>query len=134
MKKNIDEYYLHLEGKDIESLYDDVYHIVKNEEPNLNVEQIKNSISSRDDLGDGLVNDSSLIIHVINKKVNNNCVIYCYLKNKVFWQSEFSELKANLSRVMLIIINPDLKGGQADNIDNFFNGKKLNSVELLVMR
>ncbi|WP_195701490.1 hypothetical protein [Companilactobacillus futsaii] len=102
MKKNIDEYYLHLEGKDIESLYDDVYHIVKNEEPNLNVEQIKNSISSRDDLGDGLVNDSSLIIHVINKKVNNNCVIYCYLKNKVFWQSEFSELKANLSRVMLI--------------------------------
>lgn len=134
MKRNIDEYYFSLKSNNIKSFYEDICCVVKNKEPNLTISQIKESISNRENLGDGLVDDTSLIIHVINDNVESNCVIYCYLKNELLWESNISKLKANLSKVMLIIINPNLKNGQAVNISNFFNGKKLKDVKLLVMR
>lgn len=129
----IDEQVCFFNSNNIDSFYEKVSQIVNYLEPSLETDEIGEIINTRDKLGDGLVNTNSLIIHVISKKVVNNTAVYCYLRSSILWQSKITNLSANIRRVVILIVNPNLKNGRLLNLENFINNKELNDMKRLVM-
>lgn len=134
MKKPISETYSVLNNDGIDAFYNDIFTIVNYLEPSLSTDDIQKLIQSRDKLGDGLVSDDSLIIHVISEKVRKNQAVYCYLNKPVLWKSSFDNISAQIKKAMIIVISPTLKNGEAVHLEDFFNNKGIVNVKRLVMR
>jgi len=134
MKNFISEETKTLDCFDSKSFYNDVCKIVNYLEPSISEKESLNIIRSRDELGDGLVNDDSLIIHVISKKVRKNQAVYCYLNRPVNWQSSITDISAKIDKAVVLLVTPDLKEGELLNLENFIENKGIDQVENLVMR
>lgn len=134
MKNRIIEKVKYLDCTNIQYFYDDVCKIVNYIEPSFDNGEIMHLIKSRDQEGDGLVSDDSLIIHVISKKVKKNQAIYCYLRKTVSWHSSVTDLSARLNKAVILMVAPDLKNGELINLEDFIEDKRIDRVENLVMR
>ncbi|KRO00834.1 hypothetical protein [Companilactobacillus kimchiensis] len=133
MKSIVNERFCTLNANNITSLNKEVYKIVNFIEPTLKSDEIQRLIDKRNQLGDGLVNDDSLIIHVISKKVLDNIAIYGYLRKTIYWNSEFTNISVNLKKIVILVVNPNLKKGELINLEAFINNEKINNVKKLVM-
>jgi len=134
MKKFIEEETKTINGSDTKSFYNDVCRIVNYLEPSIGEEESLEIIKSRDKLGDGLVSDDSLIIHIISKKVKKNQAVYCYLTSPVEWRSSITNMSAKINKAVILLVAPDLKDGELLNLENFIENKRMDQVENLVMR
>lgn len=130
----IDEKKYLLNSIDINGFYDDVCRIVNYLEPSLSKNDTLTLIKNRDTLGDGLVSNDSLIIHVISKEITVDQAVYCSLGSPILWHSSVTNNSAELTKAVILMVTPDLKDGELLNLENFIENKRIDQVENLVMR
>ncbi len=123
-----------LDCKNINEFYSDVVHLVNKVEPSLNKDEVVKLIRSRDELGNGLVSENVLIVHVISNKIKNNRGIYCYLNNSVLWKSSFDDISANVNRAVILMVSPLLKNGKLMNLENFVNNEDIDNLKESIVR
>ena len=102
----IEEEYLRVKISKFSELKDCVINLTRKLEPSLSREEILADIKKRDEMGDGLVSTSILIIHVIDQKIKQDTIFYITLENKISYFSVSEKNDYQLAKVILLVINP----------------------------
>lgn len=119
----IKEEYLRLKISKFSELKDCVINLTRKLEPSLSGEEILADIKKRDEMGDGLVSSSILIIHVIDQKIKQDTIFYITLENKISYFSVSEKNDYQLSKVILLAINPKHSLTNENHLVNFIEGK-----------
>ena len=119
----IKEEYLRLKISKFSELKDCVINLTIKLEPSLSREEILADIKKRDEMGDGLVSTSILIIHVIDQKIKQDTIFYITLENKISYFSVSEKNDYQLAKVILLVINPKHNLTSANHLMNFIKNK-----------
>ena len=119
----IKEEYLRLKISKVSELKDCVINLTRKLEPSLSREEILADIKKRDEMGDGLVSTSILIIHVIDQKIKQDTIFYITLENKISYFSVSEKNDYQLAKVILLVINPKHNLTSANHLMNFIKNK-----------
>ncbi|QYN55951.1 PTS transporter subunit EIIA [Lactobacillus panisapium] len=119
----IEEEYLRVKISKFSELKDCVINLTRKLEPSLSREEILADIKKRDEMGDGLVSTSILIIHVIDQKIKQDTIFYITLENKISYFSVSEKNDYQLAKVILLVINPKHNLTSANHLMNFIKNK-----------
>lgn len=119
----IKEEYLRLKISKFSELKDCVINLTRKLEPSLSREEILADIKKRDEMGDGLVSSSILIIHVIDQKIKQDTIFYITLENKISYFSVSEKNDYQLTKVILLAINPKHSLTNKNHLVNFIEDK-----------
>ena len=119
----IEEEYLRVKISKFSELKDCVINLTRKLEPSLSREEILADIKKRDEMGDGLVSSSILIIHVIDQKIKQDTIFYITLENKISYFSVSEKNDYQLAKVILLVINPKHNLTSANHLMNFIKNK-----------
>lgn len=119
----IEEEYLRVKISKFSELKDCVINLTRKLEPSLSREVILADIKKRDEMGDGLVSTSILIIHVIDQKIKQDTIFYITLENKISYFSVSEKNDYQLAKVILLVINPKHNLTSANHLMNFIKNK-----------
>lgn len=118
---NINEKYMSLSAKDIDEVYDFIAKFVNDLEPALNKKRILEDIKKRNEMGEGLVSSRVLIIHIIDSKVVQDSIHYLTLKSTVKYFSVKEKSNFDLTKIVLLVVNPSHKLDKASHLLDFIN-------------
>lgn len=118
---NINEKYMSLSAKDIDEVYDFIAKFVNDLEPALNKKRILEDIKKRNEMGEGLVSSRVLIIHIIDSKVVQDSIHYLTLKSTVKYFSVKEKSNFDLTKIVLLVVNPSHKLDKANHLLDFIN-------------
>lgn len=119
----IKEEYLRLKISKFSELKDCVINLTRKLETSLSREEILADIKKRDEMGDGLVSSSILIIHVIDQKIKQDTIFYITLENKISYFSVSEKNDYQLTKVILLAINPKHSLTNKNHLVNFIEDK-----------
>lgn len=119
----IEEEYLRVKISKFSELKDCVINLTRKLEPSLSREEILADIKKRDEMGDGLVSTSILIIHVIDQKIKQDTIFYITLENKISYFSVSEKNDYQLAKVILLVINPKHNLTSTNHLMNFIKNK-----------
>ena len=119
----IEEEYLRVKISKFSELKDCVINLTRKLEPSLSREEILADIKKRDEMGDGLVSSSILIIHVIDQKIKQDTIFYITLENKISYFSVSKKNDYQLTKVILLAINPKHSLTNKNHLVNFIEDK-----------
>lgn len=119
----IEEEYLRVKISKFSELKDCVINLTRKLEPSLSREEILADIKKRDEMGDGLVSTSILIIHVIDQKIKQDTIFYITLENKISYFSVSEKNDYQLTKVILLAINPKHSLTNKNHLVNFIEDK-----------
>lgn len=118
---SINEKYMSLSAKDIDEVYDFIAKFVNDLEPALNKKRILEDIKKRNEMGEGLVSSRVLIIHIIDSKVVQDSIHYLTLKSTVKYFSVKEKSNFDLTKIVLLVVNPSHKLDKASHLLDFIN-------------
>lgn len=115
----IKEEYLRLKISKFSELKDCVINLTRKLERSLSRKEILTDIKKRDEMGNGLVSSSILIIHVIDQKIRQDTIFYITLENKISYFSVSEKNNYQLAKVILLAINPKHNLTNENHLMNF---------------
>lgn len=115
----IKEEYLRLKISKFSELKDCVINLTRKLERSLSRKEILTDIKKRDEMGNGLVSSSILIIHVIDQKIRQDTIFYITLENKISYFSVSEKNNYQLAKVILLAINPKHNLSSTNHLMNF---------------
>ncbi|WEV36272.1 hypothetical protein [Lactobacillus sp. ESL0677] len=102
----IKEQYMTIAPASLEELYKSIIAYTQRIESSLDAAEIMAVIKERDEIGEGLVSDDGLIIHVINRKVKQDVITYFSLSKPINYCLKSLKKSFDLDKVVLLVVNP----------------------------
>jgi len=120
----INEIFKQTSCKDLIDLNQQVAVFAKEYAPNITEKEVLDDIQFRNKSGESLMSSEVLAVHVQDKKVVKDTVIYLTLTKPFNYFSDYFKEKFVISKVVVIIVNPGHKLNCLTKLTNFISDEK----------
>ena len=104
---------------DLHDLKETVIDLIQSVAPDVSEEDIQAEINNRNKQGEGLMSQNSLSLHIQDKRIDCDTVIYLRISPSFDYYSNFFEQKFQISKLVLIIVNPNHQLNRLTKLTSF---------------
>ncbi|TSO25691.1 hypothetical protein [Lactobacillus sp. LL6] len=105
--KKVNEIESCLTYTNLHDLKETVINLIQSVAPDVPEEDIQIEIDNRNKQGEGLMSQDSLSLHIQDRRINHDTVIYLKVSPSFDYYSRFFKQKFEISKLVLIIVNPN---------------------------
>lgn len=119
----IGEYFERISYMNQQDLIDKISDLIIEKEPKLSEQQILQDIDVRNKLGEGLMSSTALSMHIQDKMVENDMVLYIRLNHSFSYFSATFQQNFEIDKLVVIVVNPNHQLGRLSKLEQFIKVK-----------
>ena len=118
-KMKIDERFEKISYTNQSNLIDQISDLIMKKEPRLSKKAILQDIDVRNKLGEGLMSLTVLSMHIQDKLVQHDMVLYINLNRSFSYSSMTLHQKFNINKLVIIVVNPEHQLDHLSKLEDF---------------